>query len=95
MEGLLSALDAVQAEHEGMAAEAFNNDGTYKTGINQVRMGHGGRGDEVAPPLAVALSLPTPYSHSRPTALLAPASFSSFDQRSNPFDQRSNPFDQR
>ena len=33
---LLSAFDAVRAEHEGMAAEAFNDDVAYKTGINQV-----------------------------------------------------------
>ena len=33
---LLSAFDAVRAEHEGMAAEAFNDDVAYKTGIIQV-----------------------------------------------------------
>lgn len=42
VEGLLSALDAVRAEHEGMAAEEFNDDGTYKTGINQVMGVRGG-----------------------------------------------------
>ena len=36
MAELLSAFDAVRAEHEGMAAEAFNDDVAYKTGINQV-----------------------------------------------------------
>ena len=36
MAELLSAFDAVRAEHEGMAAEAFNDDVAYKTGIIQV-----------------------------------------------------------
>ncbi len=33
----LRAFDAVRAEHESMAAEAFNDDGTYKSCINLVR----------------------------------------------------------
>ena len=37
MEELLAAFDALRAKHEGMAAIEFNNDGTYKGGINQVR----------------------------------------------------------
>ena len=36
MAELLGAFDAVGAEHEGMAADTFNDDGTYKNGINQV-----------------------------------------------------------
>ncbi len=36
MEELLSAFDAVRATHEGMAAEEFNDDATYKAGIDQV-----------------------------------------------------------
>ncbi len=34
---LLEAFDEVRGKHEGMEAERFNDDGTYKTGINQVR----------------------------------------------------------
>ncbi len=34
---LLEVFDAVRATHEAMVPEAFNNDGTYKGGINQVR----------------------------------------------------------
>ena len=34
---LLAAFDALWAEHEAMAPGEFNDDGTYKIGINQVR----------------------------------------------------------
>jgi hypothetical protein len=34
---LLADFDAVRATHEAMDPEAFNDDGTYKGGINQVR----------------------------------------------------------
>ncbi len=36
VEPLLGAFDAVRERHEAMGAKAFNNDTTYKTGINQV-----------------------------------------------------------
>ncbi len=36
MAELVGAFDVVRAEHEAMAAEMFNDDGTYKAGINQV-----------------------------------------------------------
>jgi hypothetical protein len=36
---LLAVFDAVRAKHEGMAAEAFNDDATYKGGIIQVEGG--------------------------------------------------------
>ena len=32
----MAVLDAVRVEHEAMDPEMFNDDGTYKTGINQV-----------------------------------------------------------
>ncbi len=35
-EELLEAFDAVGSEHEKMETEKFNDDGTYKAGINQV-----------------------------------------------------------
>ncbi len=34
---LLEAFDEVRAAHEAMPADAFNDDGTYKGGINTVR----------------------------------------------------------
>jgi hypothetical protein len=34
---LLAAFDAVRATHEAMDPDAFNDDGTYKGGINTVR----------------------------------------------------------
>ena len=36
VEELLAVLDAVRVQHEAMDPEMFNDDGTYKTGINQV-----------------------------------------------------------
>jgi hypothetical protein len=33
---LLEAFDAVGKKHEGMDPTEFNDDGTYKAGINQV-----------------------------------------------------------
>jgi hypothetical protein len=33
---LLAAFDSVRATHEAMDPDAFNDDGTYKGGINQV-----------------------------------------------------------
>jgi hypothetical protein len=33
---LLAAFDMVRMDHERMDAEEFNDDGTYKAGINQV-----------------------------------------------------------
>ncbi len=38
VEELLWAFDAVQVEHEFMAAEAYNDDGIYKAGLIQVRL---------------------------------------------------------
>jgi hypothetical protein len=35
---LLDAFDAVREKHEGMDPKEFNDDGTYKAGINQVRV---------------------------------------------------------
>jgi hypothetical protein len=35
---LLEAFDEVGKEHERMEAEKFNDDGTYKAGINKVRV---------------------------------------------------------
>ncbi len=35
---LLDAFDAVREKHEGMDPTEFNDDGTYKAGINQVRV---------------------------------------------------------
>ncbi len=35
---LLDAFDAVRGKHEGMDPKEFNDDGTYKAGINQVRV---------------------------------------------------------
>ncbi len=44
---LLAVFDAVRAEYEGVAAERFNDDVTYKVDINRVREcrreGSGGR----------------------------------------------------
>ncbi len=37
MAELLAAFDEVGSEHEGMDPKEFNDDGTYKAGINQVR----------------------------------------------------------
>jgi hypothetical protein len=37
MAELLAAFDAVHEKHEAMKPEEFNDDGTYKGGINQVR----------------------------------------------------------
>ncbi len=37
MEELLKAFDGLRAEHEGMTADTFNDDSTYKRGINQAR----------------------------------------------------------
>ncbi len=37
MAELLEAFDEVGKEHERMEADKFNDDGTYKAGINQVR----------------------------------------------------------
>ncbi len=37
VEGLLKVFDAVRREHEGMDADTFNNDATYKTRLNGVR----------------------------------------------------------
>jgi hypothetical protein len=34
---LLETFDEVRGKHEKMEADRFNDDGTYKTGINQVR----------------------------------------------------------
>ncbi len=39
VEELLKVFDAVRATHEAMDPEAFNDDGTYKTHINQVHSG--------------------------------------------------------
>jgi hypothetical protein len=36
---LLAAFDLVVNKHEGMAADLFNDDGTYKAGIVQVIRG--------------------------------------------------------
>jgi hypothetical protein len=36
VEELLEAFDKLGSEHERMEAEKFNDDGTYKAGINQV-----------------------------------------------------------
>ena len=33
---LLAAFDALGKQHEAMEADKFNDDGTYKAGINQV-----------------------------------------------------------
>jgi hypothetical protein len=38
VEELLRVFDAAGAKHEGMRAEEFNDDGTYKTGINLVAL---------------------------------------------------------
>ncbi len=35
--GLLESFDAVGTEHERMAPDTFNNDTTYKNGINEAR----------------------------------------------------------
>ncbi len=43
MAELLEALDEVWGRHEGMEPEAFNDDGTYKAGINQVEGAVGGQ----------------------------------------------------
>ncbi len=37
VEELLAVFDVARVEHAGMPAEAFNDDGTYKTCINQVK----------------------------------------------------------
>ena len=37
VEELLAAFDEVGKEHERMEADKFNDDGTYKAGINKVR----------------------------------------------------------
>jgi hypothetical protein len=37
VEVLLQAFDEVGKEHERMEADKFNDDGTYKAGINKVR----------------------------------------------------------
>ena len=39
MAKLLAAFDVVGGRHAGMAAALFNDDGTYKAGINLVRVG--------------------------------------------------------
>ncbi len=36
VEELLAAFDEVGEKHEKMGADKFNDDGTYKAGINQV-----------------------------------------------------------
>ncbi len=41
---LLGELDVVGAKHAGMDLSLFNDDGTYKGGINQVERGEGGGG---------------------------------------------------
>jgi hypothetical protein len=37
VEKLLSVFDEVRVKHEEMEAEAFNNDATYKLGIDEVK----------------------------------------------------------
>ena len=39
VEELLKVFDEVRATHSAMRADAFNDDGTYKTHINQVHSG--------------------------------------------------------
>ncbi len=43
---LLAAFDAVRVDYEGMEAERFNDDGTYKEDINLVGEGAGWRNGE-------------------------------------------------